>query len=122
MVKVAVTGYAVLMALLLAASLAGIDRLDLLLAMLFAGYGFLGLVVPSTAVLALDKHGAIAGTASALMGTLQFLTGVLVMGLVGWFVDGTARPMVTGIACCAAAAFVLAQLTLRGRGRAGGKP
>jgi len=53
------------------------------------------------------------------MGTLQFLTGVLVMALVGWFVDGTARPMVTGIACCAAIAFVLAQLTLRRRTRGG---
>jgi DHA1 family bicyclomycin/chloramphenicol resistance-like MFS transporter len=102
-VKLAVSGYAVLMALLL------------------AGYGFLGLVVPSTAVLALDQYGEIAGTASALMGTLQFLTGVLVMALVGWFVDGTARPMVTGIAGCAAVAFVLAQLTLRRRTRGGAR-
>ncbi len=35
---------------------------------MLADFGFLGLVVPSTAVLALDRHGAIAGTASALMG------------------------------------------------------
>jgi DHA1 family bicyclomycin/chloramphenicol resistance-like MFS transporter len=115
MVKVAVSGYAALMALLLVLNLAGVDRLDLLLALLFAGYGFLGLVVPSTAVLALDAHGEIAGTASALMGTLQFVTGVLVMALVGWFVDGTARPMVAGIAACSFVAFVLAQATLRFR-------
>ncbi len=114
-VRVAVSGYALLMAALLALNLAGIDRLDLMLALLFAGYGFLGLVVPSTAVLALDQHGKIAGTASALMGTLQFATGVLVMALVGRFVDGTARPMVAGIAGCALVAFLLAQLTLRRR-------
>ncbi|MFC5496371.1 multidrug effflux MFS transporter [Caenimonas terrae] len=114
-VKFAVSGYAILMALLLALNLAGNDRLAVLLGLLFAGYGFLGLVVPSTAVLALDDHGEIAGTASALMGTLQFVTGVLVMALVGAFVDGTARPMVAGIAGCAAAAFVLAHLTLRRR-------
>jgi DHA1 family bicyclomycin/chloramphenicol resistance-like MFS transporter len=114
-VKVAASGYAMVMVLLLALNLAGIDRLDVLLALLFVGYGFLGLVVPSVAVLALDRHGEIAGTASALMGTLQFATGVLVMALVGWFVDGTARPMVVGIAACAATAFVLAQLTLRRR-------
>ncbi|MDB5945180.1 MAG: transporter [Ramlibacter sp.] len=113
MVKVAVTGYAMVMALLLVLNLLGVDQLALLLGMLFAGYGFLGLVIPSTAVLALDDHGAIAGTASALMGTLQFGTGVLVMALVGWFVDGTARPMIAGIAGCAAAALELAHVTLR---------
>jgi MFS transporter, DHA1 family, multidrug resistance protein len=116
MVRVAVTGYALVMAVLLVVNLAGVDRLDVLLALLFVGYGFLGLVVPSIAVLALDQHGEIAGTASALMGTLQFATGVLVMALVGWFVEGTARPMVVGIAVCAGIAFLLAQLTLR-RGR-----
>jgi DHA1 family bicyclomycin/chloramphenicol resistance-like MFS transporter len=114
-VRVAVSGYALLMVLLLSLNLAGIDRLDLMLALLFAGYGFLGLVVPSTAVLALDDHGEIAGTASALMGTLQFVAGVLVMALVGAFVDGSARPMLAGIAGCAVVAFVLAQLTLRRR-------
>ncbi|WP_210411706.1 hypothetical protein [Rhodoferax sediminis] len=49
--------------------LAGVQRLDVMLTMLFVGYGFLGLVVPTTTVLALEKHGAIAGTASTLMGT-----------------------------------------------------
>jgi DHA1 family bicyclomycin/chloramphenicol resistance-like MFS transporter len=115
-VRFAVTGYAIVMLLLLASSLMGVDRLDVLIGALFVGYGFLGLVVPSTAVLALDKHGEIAGTASALMGTLQFATGVLVMGGVGWFVEGSARPMLAGIAGCAVLAFLLAQLTLR-RGR-----
>jgi DHA1 family bicyclomycin/chloramphenicol resistance-like MFS transporter len=115
MVKLAITGYAVLMLVLLALNLAGVDRLALLIGMLFAGYGCLGLVVPSTAVLALDDHGEIAGTASALMGTLQFVTGVIVMALVGAFVDGTARPMIAGIAGCSVIAFVLAQVTLRRR-------
>jgi DHA1 family bicyclomycin/chloramphenicol resistance-like MFS transporter len=115
MVKVAVTCYALLMVLLLGLNLAGVDRLDLMLGLLFVGYGFLGLVVPSTAVLALDDHGEIAGTASALMGTLQFVAGVVVMALVGVFVDGTARPMLAGIAGCALISFVLAHLTLRRR-------
>ena len=113
-VKAAVMGYAVVMLLLLAMNLAGLDRLDLLIAMMLAGFGFLGLVVPVTAVLALDAHGSIAGTASALMGTLQFVTGALVMAGVGLFVDGTARPMVAGIAACATVALVLARVTLRG--------
>jgi DHA1 family bicyclomycin/chloramphenicol resistance-like MFS transporter len=112
-VKVAVVGYAGVMLLLLALNLAGVQRLDLLLALLFVGYGFLGLVVPTTAVLALEEHGAIAGTASALMGTLQFVTGALVMAVVGLFVDGSARPMVAGIAGSALVAYALTRATLR---------
>lgn len=112
MVKVAVAGYATVMVLLLVLNLSGIDRLDVLIGLLFLGYGFLGLVMPTTAVLALEEHGAIAGTASALMGTLQFVTGAAVMALVGVFVDGSARPMVIGIASSAVIAFVLTVRTL----------
>ena len=111
-VRFAVLGFAVVMVLLGVANLAGMDQLPLLLAMLFIGYGFLGLVVPTTAVLALEEHGPIAGTASALMGTLQFVTGAVVMAVVGLFVDGTARPMVLGIAACAAVALMMCWVTL----------
>ena len=114
MVKFAVVGFAAVMGLLLAVNLAGIDRLDVMVLLLFIGYGFLGLVVPTTAVLALDDHGAIAGTASALMGTLQFVVGAAVMAVVGLFVDGTARPMVAGIAVSAAVAYAFAVGTLGG--------
>lgn len=115
-VKTAVAGYAAVMALLLLVNLLGVDRLAVLMVMMLAGFGFLGLVVPITAVLALDAHGSIAGTASALMGTLQFVTGALVMAAVGLWVDGTARPMVAGIAACAMVALVLAHVTLHGVG------
>jgi DHA1 family bicyclomycin/chloramphenicol resistance-like MFS transporter len=111
LVKVAVTGFAAVMVMLLTLNLLGIDRLDVMLALLFVGYGFLGLVVPTTAVLALDAHGAIAGTASALMGTLQFLTGAVVMAIVGLFADGSARPMLAGIAGCAVIAWALSWVT-----------
>lgn len=117
-VKVAVKGYAALMVLLLTLNLLGIDRLDLLIILLFLGYGFLGLVMPTTAVLALEEQGAFAGTASALMGTFQFVIGAVVMGLVGVFVDGTARPMITGITVCSIVACVLACGPLRGVHRA----
>ena len=115
-VRVAVSGYAFAMAVLLIVTLAGVDRLDVLAALLFVGYGFLGLVIPTTAVLSMEEHGAIAGTASALMGTLQFVTGALVIAAVGPFFDGTSLPMVVGITGCAVIAFVLAQMTL-GRSR-----
>jgi len=115
MVKFAVSGYAVVMGLLLLQNLLGVDRLDVLIALMLFGFGFLGLVVPATSVLALDAHGAIAGTASALMGTLQFVTGAVVMAVVGQFVDGSPRPMVAGIAGCALASFLIAWSTLAGK-------
>ena len=111
-VKAAATGHAAVMVSLLAVNLLGFDQLPVMLALLFVGFGFLGLVIPTTAVLALDNHGRIAGTASALMGTLQFVVGAVVMATVGLFVDGTARPMLAGIAACAVIAFAMAQITL----------
>jgi DHA1 family bicyclomycin/chloramphenicol resistance-like MFS transporter len=114
MVKFAVTGYAAVLTGLLVMNLLGNDTLEVMFALLFIGYGFLGLVVPTSAVLALEEHGAIAGTASALMGTLQFVTGAVVMGVVGVFVDGTARPMVAGIAIPALIALAFTWITLRG--------
>ncbi|MFC5741760.1 multidrug effflux MFS transporter [Dyella tabacisoli] len=117
LVKTAVTGYVATMLLLLLLNLAGVDRLDVLMTLLFVGYGFLGLVIPSSAVLAMDNHGKIAGTAAALLGTMQFMTGAGVIAVIGRFIDGTARPMVAGIALCAVVAFVLAQITLRSKHR-----
>ena len=117
-VKVAVVGHAFVMLLLMGLNLVGVDRLDVMIGLLFVGYGFLGIVVPTAAVLALEEHGAIAGTASALMGTLQFVTGAVAMAITGLFANGTARPMLAGIAGCAALAFVMVRLTLPGRGAA----
>jgi MFS transporter, DHA1 family, multidrug resistance protein len=118
MMRVAVSGYAIVMALLLLQNLLGGDNLAVLIALMLIGFGFLGLVVPTTSVLALETHGAIAGTASALMGTLQFVTGAVVMGVVGQFVDGSARPMVAGIAACA---LVSLGISLAARGDEPGK-
>jgi DHA1 family bicyclomycin/chloramphenicol resistance-like MFS transporter len=114
-VKTAVVGYAATMVLLAAITAAGVDKLAVLMVMLVIGYGFLGLVIPSSAVIALEEHGAIAGTASALMGTLQFGTGALVIALLGRFIDGTSLPMVAGIAACAVISFTFARVTLRYR-------
>ncbi len=112
-VRTAVNGFIITMLALLVVWLLGVDRLEVLAVLLFIGYGFLGLVIPTTAVLALEEHGQIAGTASAMMGTLQLVTAAVVMGVVGSFFDGTARPMVIGIAACAVVAFALTRLTIK---------
>ncbi|MGH6760038.1 MAG: multidrug effflux MFS transporter [Phyllobacterium sp.] len=116
-VRVAVVGFAAAMSTLLVLQTLGFDAFALMAVMLFIGYGFLGLVIPTTAVLALDDHGSIAGAASALMGTLHFATAGVAMAVSSAFFDGTAFPMVAGIAICAVGAFALAQVSL-GRHRA----
>lgn len=115
MAKVAVTAYAVIMASALAVQLAGVQDLWVMLALLFAGYGALGLVVPTSMVLSLEAHGAIAGAASAMAGTLHFVCGILVMGTVSLFADGDPVPMLTAIAASAATACAFAWGTLRRR-------
>ena len=91
-----------------------IGTVDLLIVLYFIASGFMGLVIPTTGVLALEMHGAIAGTASALLGTLQMLTGALAMAVVGLFTDGRPLPMVAGMAGGALIALVLTWLTLGG--------
>ncbi|HEY4168551.1 MAG TPA: multidrug effflux MFS transporter [Reyranella sp.] len=113
--RIAVTAFAATMAALIVVMAAGFSQLPVMAAFLFVGYGFLGLVIPTTAVLALEDHGTIAGTASALMGTLQFVTAAVAMAVAGLFFDGTALPMAAGIALCAVAAFILTQATVARR-------
>ncbi len=115
-VRFAVSGYVAAMLTLLALYLAGFDSVWVLGVLMFVAFGFLGLVLPSTSVLAMEEQGEIAGSASALMGTLQMIIASVVMGIVGAFTNGTALPMVIGFAACAVTAFVLTQITLRGNG------
>ena len=103
--------YAAFALILLAVTLAGVDRLAVLVVLLFLAFANLGLVIPTTMVLALDDHGPIAGLASALGGTLQMITGGAMIAVSGLFFDGTARPMVGAIAICAVAALLLALAT-----------
>jgi DHA1 family bicyclomycin/chloramphenicol resistance-like MFS transporter len=111
-VTTAVTLYAAFALSLFAVTAAGVDGLAVLIALLFVAFACLGLVIPSTMVLALEEHGPIAGMASALGGTLQMLTGGAMIVVVSLFFDGTALPMVTAIALCAAGALSLSVVTL----------
>jgi len=76
----------------------------------FVGLAFVG--APGT-VLALDPHGEKAGTASALMGTLQFGLGAIGAGIVSVLFDGTAVPLTATMAACAIAALAITLATLR---------
>jgi DHA1 family bicyclomycin/chloramphenicol resistance-like MFS transporter len=65
-----------------------------------------GFVLPNTTAMAMAPHGQVAGSASALMGTIQFVLGATTGGLVGAFANGTAVPLAAVIAGCGVAAFL----------------
>jgi MFS transporter, DHA1 family, multidrug resistance protein len=68
-----------------------------------------GFVMPNTTALAMAPHGSVAGSASALLGTLQFVLGATAGTLVGVLGNGTAVPLAAVIAGCGAAAFAVYQ-------------
>lgn len=112
-VLTAISTFAVLTTSLFLITMAGVDSAVVLWGMLFMAFGCLGLIIPSTAVLALETHGPIAGTAAALMGTLQLATGATVIVLVSAFFNGTAVSMVVAIATCGLVACSLSWKVLR---------
>ncbi len=114
-IRLGTFGFAGFTLLLLALTLAGLATLPVLVGCLLLGNACLGLVLPSTMVLALDTHGDIAGLASSLGGTMQMVAGSAAVVLMGPFFDGTVLPMVVGICACAGAALTLAVLTLSPR-------
>jgi DHA1 family bicyclomycin/chloramphenicol resistance-like MFS transporter len=69
-----------------------------------ACHGFVG---PNTTALAMSPYGAVAGSASALMGTLQFVLGAASGSLVSAFGNGTAVPFALVIAGCGIAALTV---------------
>ena len=114
-VKVAASACGVVMTSLLAYYLLGGDQLIVLIVLYFISSALMGLVIPTTSVLALEEHGEIAGTASALLGTLQMLTGAVAMQVVGVFSNGKPLPMVVGMAAGALCGVLLTWITLGGQ-------
>ena len=80
---------------------------------IMAAMGSMGFVMPNAAVGALSRHAAQAGTASALMGTIQFALAALAGVMVGLLTDGTPRPMAAMLLAGSIGAF--AANTLRRR-------
>ena len=114
-VRAAITFYLVATGVLFGATLAGLDNVYALIVMLFISFGSMGLVIPSTAVLALENYGPRAGTASALLGTLQLVAAMAVVSIMGAISNGTVLPMVSAIFGCAIIAFLLSVFGLNGR-------
>jgi DHA1 family bicyclomycin/chloramphenicol resistance-like MFS transporter len=74
---------------------------------LFCFISCYGFIMPNTTALAMAPHGAIAGSASALLGTLQFVLGAMAGALVGALGNGTAVPFAAVVAACGLGAFTM---------------
>lgn len=111
-IRIGVTGFVLFTTATLAVVAAGYASLPVLIVGLVMGNAGLGLVIPTTMVMALDAHGDIAGLASSLGGTLQMLAGGVMIAVSGLFFDGTALPMMAMIAGCAWGAGLLTLLVL----------
>ncbi len=96
---------------LLVAVLTGIGGLPGVFFGVFLYIAAQGFVFPNGSAIAMMRHGPIAGTASALLGTNQFLIAAICTIFLG-FIENPAVPMAVVIAACAIAATVLNFLTL----------
>lgn len=111
-IALAALGFAGFTALLLLLAAMQLATLTICIGGLFLANACLGLIIPTTMVMALEDHGDIAGLASSLGGTLQMLAGGLMIAATGPFFDGTALPMLGSIALCGLLALVLSRLAL----------
>ena len=98
---------------LLGAVVSGFGGFPALLVPLFCYVAMIGAVMPLTVALGMGPHGAVAGSASALMGTLQFAIGAGAGALLGALQDGTAVPMAAVIAGCGVAGWTVRRVLAR---------
>jgi len=88
-------------------------QLWLVLLPLFFSVASLGCILPNTTACAMDGQGSHAGSASGLLGCLQFCLAAGAVALLHHLHDGRVLPLGLVIALCALAAVLLAQLTRR---------
>ncbi|ANI36491.1 major facilitator transporter [Pseudomonas sp. JY-Q] len=84
-----------------------------LLVPLFICIASLGCIIPNASACAMSGQGARAGSASALMGCVQFSVAAGAAALVGLLHDGSAVPMAIVISLCGALVVSVALLTRR---------
>jgi DHA1 family bicyclomycin/chloramphenicol resistance-like MFS transporter len=98
---------------LLAVSSLHTEQLWPLLIPLFVCIASLGCILPNASACAMNGQGARAGSASALLGCLQFSIAAGAATLVGVLHDGSAMPMAMVISLCGVLVVSVAMLTRR---------
>lgn len=95
--------------LLLAVTATGIGGFVGMLVVLFFTIASTGFVGPNSTAAAMAPFAARAGSAAALLGSVQFACGAAAGALVGALHSGTALPMAGTIALCGVSAFLILQ-------------
>lgn len=98
---------------LLAVSLLQPAQLWPLLVPLFVAVASLGCLLPNASACAMARQAAHAGSASALLGFIQFALAASASALVGLLHNGSAQPMAAVISLCAVLAVISALATAR---------
>ncbi|GGG91761.1 Bcr/CflA family drug resistance efflux transporter [Parapedobacter pyrenivorans] len=91
----------------------GYINLFWMVALIFLFLGSQGFVFPNTSALALSPFDKLAGSASALLGSLQMACGALSSGLVSYFHNGTTIPMAAVMAGCASLSMLILSASFR---------
>ncbi len=99
---------------LFAGSLSGVLQLYGVAALIFVYVSSVGCLFPNITAMAMAPHGARAGSASALIGVLQFALAAASASLIGAANSGDVLPMASLIGVCAVAAAVIYTLMVRG--------
>ena len=113
MLRIGVTTMAVAGCVLFAVVVIGSLPLAALLVPLWVLVASMGLVFPNTTALALAGHPEVAGSASALLGVLQFVIGAAAAPLAGIAGTDTAVPMGATMAALSLAALAALRLSSR---------
>lgn len=105
--KVVNTAYFIVITLLLICLYMGINHLAVICVGLFIAVALLGFIMPTGSQLALMHQGRNAGTASALLGSMQFGFGAIITTLTGIFAAYAGLGLITIIFICAALSALL---------------
>ncbi|WZP00161.1 Bcr/CflA family multidrug efflux MFS transporter [Isosphaeraceae bacterium EP7] len=85
----------------------GVGGLPAFFGAIFLCLATVGLILPNATAAVMAPFPDHAGVASALLGMLQFAVGAAAGALVGFFHDGTARPMALTMAGCATISLIV---------------
>jgi len=113
--KIALGIGSIVMLSLLALTAIGGGQLILLVVAVMILFGAVGITIPTVTVVALHEHGRAAGTATALIGTLNFAMGAVMSGVLGTLPGGTELPMVGLMTACTVAAWASSRVALSER-------
>ena len=75
-----------------------------------------GFIIANAMVMAMVPYGQVAGMASALLGTIQFVTGAIAATVQSLLPKGHTLPMAAGMAFCGIAGVISNRFIIKNRG------